>query len=528
MRQATLTHQVDSSRAASGPLLQRQCACGNHTMGGKCEDCAKGDGQLQRRLGGGPESSEIPPLVHNVLRSPGEPLEAGVRSVLEPRLGAILGQSPVTPVAALPQRMAISQPGDAHEREADRVAEQVLNSPGGRQEPSRDLRCDLSRVRVHTDARAAESARAVNALAYTVGHHIVFGSGSYSPHSQQGLRLLAHELAHTRQQAPVLARKAASAPCLGPDVCKDVMFPSMLLNEAGKESKARRAKRERLCAKKPPDAGCRADRHGARAVETEELLGAYDSSRLPLVKGFFIDRDLEKDFRALTINCSTFTPPISPDGICITVPIETEEQAKTFNTTTGPLVIAGKDRDAWREKMIEILVHETEHARFRAAQIPVTSLAPGGVPTLLGKKRPTCSRNDDRQADVFLAMNELSAMLQEFPMRKAYIRSNVALSKVDRDAEMDAWREHHGWGARQSVLVSLRTARCLCGCDDANALIRETIEFATRSWTAQEKVELDLEMTHYRWSSKNLDWPSGPAAQKTVPDRPLPEGQEMA
>jgi hypothetical protein len=59
---------------------------------------------------------------------------------------------------------------------------------------------DFSRVRVHTDARAAESARAVDALAYAVGQHIVFGTGQYRPRTTEGRKLLAHELVHTLQQ----------------------------------------------------------------------------------------------------------------------------------------------------------------------------------------------------------------------------------------------------------------------------------------------------------------------------------------
>jgi hypothetical protein len=59
---------------------------------------------------------------------------------------------------------------------------------------------DFSRVRVHTDARVAESARAVNALAYTVGRDVVFGPGHYRPSSLGGRKLLAHELTHVLQQ----------------------------------------------------------------------------------------------------------------------------------------------------------------------------------------------------------------------------------------------------------------------------------------------------------------------------------------
>lgn len=59
---------------------------------------------------------------------------------------------------------------------------------------------DFSQVRVHTDARAAEAARAVNAKAFTLGDDIAFGAGQFQPNSGDGRRLLAHELTHTVQQ----------------------------------------------------------------------------------------------------------------------------------------------------------------------------------------------------------------------------------------------------------------------------------------------------------------------------------------
>ncbi|MCX9011056.1 MAG: DUF4157 domain-containing protein, partial [Candidatus Methanoperedens sp.] len=59
---------------------------------------------------------------------------------------------------------------------------------------------DFSQVRIHTDAPAAESARAVNAHAYTTESDIVFGGGDYSPHTNEGRRLIAHELTHVVQQ----------------------------------------------------------------------------------------------------------------------------------------------------------------------------------------------------------------------------------------------------------------------------------------------------------------------------------------
>jgi Domain of unknown function (DUF4157) len=59
---------------------------------------------------------------------------------------------------------------------------------------------DFSKVRIHTNKHAARSAEEVKALAYTVGHHIVFGAGQYAPQLSVGRMLLAHELVHTIQQ----------------------------------------------------------------------------------------------------------------------------------------------------------------------------------------------------------------------------------------------------------------------------------------------------------------------------------------
>jgi hypothetical protein len=64
---------------------------------------------------------------------------------------------------------------------------------------------DLSHVRIHTRTEAAASARSIDALTYTAGSDIVFGSGQFSPESSTGRRLLAHELAHVAQQGQTQA-----------------------------------------------------------------------------------------------------------------------------------------------------------------------------------------------------------------------------------------------------------------------------------------------------------------------------------
>jgi len=141
----TATVWADLSHTA---LLQRKCACSS-SSGAECEECKNKGETLQRRAksGSGSAVSAVPPIVHEVLRSPGQPLDATTRAFFEPRFGH-----------------------------------------------------DFSKVRVHADPQGAESASAVSALAYTVGRHVAFGSGQYVPHTTSGRELIAHELAHVVQQ----------------------------------------------------------------------------------------------------------------------------------------------------------------------------------------------------------------------------------------------------------------------------------------------------------------------------------------
>src|SRR5262249_15068738 len=71
---------------------------------------------------------------------------------------------------------------------------------------------DFSRVRVHTDSRAASSARAIDARAYTAGTHVVFAEGQFAPSTADGRRLLAHELTHVVQQTPARVPNIRRAP----------------------------------------------------------------------------------------------------------------------------------------------------------------------------------------------------------------------------------------------------------------------------------------------------------------------------
>jgi outer membrane protein OmpA-like peptidoglycan-associated protein len=105
------------------------------------------------------------------------------------------------------------------------IVNEVLASPGDRLEPSARrffetrMGWDFGNVRIHADERAGVSARLVDATAYAAGPHIAFAPGHYSPGTTQGRRLLAHELTHVVQQArtlPVLRRVPPTPQALPP------------------------------------------------------------------------------------------------------------------------------------------------------------------------------------------------------------------------------------------------------------------------------------------------------------------------
>ncbi len=148
---------------------------------------------LQRRAatsGSTGPAAATHPAVSQVLRTGGRPLDTATRGFYESRFPHQLSSGVPLGGAA----------HDAAEQEADQVAARVSGAAApGPAVPGRAGH-DFGRVRIHTDAQAAASARAVGALAYTVGEHIVFGEGQYQQDSAAGRRLLAHELAHTVQQ----------------------------------------------------------------------------------------------------------------------------------------------------------------------------------------------------------------------------------------------------------------------------------------------------------------------------------------
>ncbi|MDO8356373.1 MAG: DUF4157 domain-containing protein [Nitrospirota bacterium] len=168
-------HVADQIMRMPEPMVQRQCAtCA--AGGSSCPACEEEEPVRVSRKAQGVTVGDASASVDSVLRSPGQPLGLSARAFFEPRFGR-----------------------------------------------------DLGDVRIHTDQAAQQSAQAVNALAYTVGSHVVFDAGRYAPHSPDGKRLLGHELTHVVQQTgedasmPSVARKQTDWPAWHQKILQDLI-----------------------------------------------------------------------------------------------------------------------------------------------------------------------------------------------------------------------------------------------------------------------------------------------------------------
>jgi hypothetical protein len=201
------------------PLMSKQGAC---ACGGECPRCKAGALQAKRAAttpGDGYER-EADRMAEHVLRMP-DPARASET----PRTAHGAAAKAKASSASTESRPTLSRAvgtaynaGTARAEVTPPIVEEALRTPGhSLATPVRAFMeprfgHDFSDVRVHADTGAAASARAVNALAYTVGRDVVFAAGQYTPSTDSGRKLLAHELAHVVQQrtSPLaIQRKAA-------------------------------------------------------------------------------------------------------------------------------------------------------------------------------------------------------------------------------------------------------------------------------------------------------------------------------
>ncbi len=233
----TQTHQQKpTATLAAGGLLQRKCACGQHTLAGsECAECRQK--RLQRDTTNAAPVSEVPPIVHDVLRSPGQPLDASTRAFMEPHFGhdfsRVRVHSNVRPATSnvsaagiwrsgspfVPERppspSQSRRPGPSShpaERQADRMGAQIARTlesaaitPGPISEAVREateptLGVTLEGVHLHVGPAAHAKVTNEHALAMTDGADVSFADGQFMPTTSKGRALIGHELTHVAQQ----------------------------------------------------------------------------------------------------------------------------------------------------------------------------------------------------------------------------------------------------------------------------------------------------------------------------------------
>jgi len=197
------TPAVATTRREKNPTLALQCTLGNQGVQRLLRE-----GVVQAKLhvseSNDPYEQEVDRIADQVMRMP-----APDASRQAPCAGCASGASPCPKcLARKEQPLQRKGAGPAPHAAGPSGPADLLQTLGSGRPLDSATRAffeprfgyDFGEVRVHADSRSTESARAVNALAYTVGRDVVFGAGQYSPGTSQGRQVLAHELTHVVQQ----------------------------------------------------------------------------------------------------------------------------------------------------------------------------------------------------------------------------------------------------------------------------------------------------------------------------------------
>jgi Domain of unknown function (DUF4157) len=464
-------------------LLQRQCACGNRTMfGGQCAECAKKKSTFQRKL---------------VIGASNDPLEQEADRIADQVMSSPT-HSTVERAPLQIQRFAGQATDEADSAPAS--VDRVLAGSGRplqaelREDMEHRFGHDFSHVRVHSNTAAEQSARDVNAHAYTVGHNIVFGAGQFAPETHSGQRLLAHELTHVVQQAQSpgsgsqLQRACLSAAeCAAPTATLDNFVAD---TESKPENISKADKRKKACS--PMTAACTSDGHGAKATALTAVATAHYPSRLGHVTGIFVNKDIPAQWGAVTQDCSTFTPPL-PGAKCTFVPDRLEAQAKQFQI--GNKTIGGSSRTDWLTATLGTLTHETEHARFDSA-------AP------IAKPNATACKFEDHASN-------LSEMAAHFSEMHVFYRAALARPEKDRFKEFKRMFDYWVKNGSEDISGIVKDLRCKCECADADYYITKTAESVSsnQKWDTNELFMVHTELRDPKWGFKP-QWPVAPPAVK--------------
>jgi hypothetical protein len=411
------------------------------------------------------QTSEVAPIVRDVLSGPGEPLSAAARKFLEPRFGY-----------------------------------------------------DFSKVRVHANARAAESARAVQAQAYTVGRHMVFGTGQYKPGDRSGNSTLAHEATHAVQQgfkdfdpsrplevgAPhdasereadrnesaaggtqlhaneamgtwLIARKA----CLKGDLCKP---PIKGANDSVAKESSDKSKKEaelKAAGQTTWEFSIYFRRFAEQAnKDLIDIPTAWLVSKTSPWKAFAASCPADLDARD-DIYQPAATGQRNAKGKadhCIFASAAREAEAKTFLEDPSAMTIGGMSRQDWEFESRLIINHEASHVPVRRE-----------VTEKLNRNAYPTEQHAEMEAG---PLNEAAGVLGELPLifdREYYHPSGIENERFARRAVRAKIQGPDPPGSSYTIAGLMQRACCMVPCQDAKARLETLVSRHARRWTVEQK-----------------------------------------
>jgi hypothetical protein len=497
------THAPPTKRAAGptpkgAPRLQRKCDCESAGGGTSCPACH--DEQLQRRAAAEGPAGDVPGIVYETLRAPGQPLPPATRAFFEDRFGGEGAPEAALPVGGSAEGLSVSEPGDAGERAADRMAEQVLRRAEA-PPPRHGTGFDFSRVRVHADARAAESARAVQARAYTVGQDIVFAGGEYAPGTSAGRELLAHELAHTTQQAGRLSRAPAGP--LDRQLPQHVpKAPSMRSSAAATTPCATTG-----CPAKIPGSaqdfipdGDRGEGHwqGRPSVHLAKYMAAEAPQFLQGVHQVAVLPGPEIMGKGVSWGDAQNPPADDPSAGAILVSTDIEQKAATFNQGQSPTV-GGKSREEWSFNIKRQLAWAHDQIQFRRSPTP-------GLPA--------------GDAGAMWELQALHGWLSAWPLE--YERAMSAATPQEQDAQVQKFIDFTVENQTLGVRGILKRLRCTLSCAEVDEDITRVFGEVSSGWRREARDALLFGLMDPK---RRLDWPPRPKTPQsmTFPAEPHPK-----
>ena len=357
---------------------------------------------------------------------------------------------------------------------------------------------DFSGVQIHTNGHAAQLARSVDALAFTVGRDIVFGAGQYRPETNEGKRLLAHELTHVVQQNQGSANMISRA-CLPAAACPAII-PGSAEDFGGAEETRELGPRDRRKRMTCPRA--LSTTHAGRATQLETILAAHDPALRAQIHGIFIDADLSPGTEAMVTDCADWETIAMPAAChapglagaakpCVFVHGKLNQEAFAFNRTAVP-TIGGKPREDWRISTLQTLIHEAQHVVFDTSARP----EPAGA--------AACPR-----ASVSAEITELNAIMSEFPIVFRAIPAAPGPARTRAINRLDNWFNHVITNPSESLSGTLKAMRCQCDCAEVNAHVQDVFDLVTASWSVAEKDAFNIELRKVKWNIAPivLNWP---------------------